>query len=263
MRLAFGSEQHIRENSVKTLEKMEHSQRESNSCEKTEEKSSIFEKKSFQDFSLKKFTELMQVKNMKNFENSMQKTFREYNRDKILTGSEKKPSGRMSSTPKKSSSYISPKKFSMRDLELDRIGYEKMKEHSEKKSQFVKNIIGSSSSQNRRNSTSILYQTNLSFDKCKREINMHEISEDTHVSVKNIEYKILSPKKQQRTQNIESLSLIELHQPKFESPEQSKSNESNPSSCKQILNYESKEYIDQTSLETPYEGMVTIMVKIS
>lgn len=255
MRLAFGSEKHIRENSVKTLEKMEHSQKESNSGDKTEEKSSIFEKKSFQDFSLKKFTELMQVKNMKNFQNSMQKTFREYNKDKILTASEKKPSGRMSSTPKKSS-CISPRKFSMRDLELDRIGYEKMKEHSEKKNEFIKQIIGSSSSQNKFNNTSILYKTNLSFDKCKREINMHEISEDTHHSLRNIEYKVLSPKKKQRNQNNDSCNLIELQQPKFESPEQSRSNPSNPSSCKQILNHESKESIDQSSLETPYEGNI-------
>ena len=104
MRLAFGSEQHIRENSVKTLEQIDHSQKDSGSGNKTEEKSSIFEKKSFQDFSLKKFTELMNVKNMKNFKDSMQKTFREYNKTKILSASEKKShKNRKSSTPKKSS----------------------------------------------------------------------------------------------------------------------------------------------------------------
>ena len=156
MRLAFGSEKHIRENSVKTLERIDQSQKDSGSGEKTEDKSSVFEKNSFQDFSLKKFTELMNVKNMKNFKTSIQKTFREYNKESILTASDQK-CDKMSSTPKKSS-CISPRKFSMKDLELDRIGYEKMKENSEKKNRFIQNIMGSSSSQKNKSHSSILVQ---------------------------------------------------------------------------------------------------------
>ena len=53
MRIAFGSEQQVRENSVKTLEKMEFSNEGSSSDKKQKDSSSIFEKKSFQDFSLK------------------------------------------------------------------------------------------------------------------------------------------------------------------------------------------------------------------
>ena len=75
MRIVFGSEQQVRENSLKTLEKMEESWEDSQSVKKNHEKSSIFENKSFQDFSFKKFAELMQVKNMKNFQVSIQKNF--------------------------------------------------------------------------------------------------------------------------------------------------------------------------------------------
>lgn len=63
----------------------------------------------------------------------------------------------------------------MKDLELDRIGYEKMKENSEKKNKFIKQIIGSSSSQNK--SHSVTYNSSLSIDKCRKEINMDEFSD--------------------------------------------------------------------------------------
>lgn len=230
MRLAFGSEKHIRENSVKTLERLDKSHRDSGSDEKTDEKSSVFEKNSFQDFSLKKFTELMNVKNMKNFKTSMQKTFREYNKANIFSNSDKKAS-KMSSTPKKSS-CISPRKFSMRDLELDRIGYEKMKENSEKKNKFIQNIMGSSSSQNKQSHSSILYKTNLSLDKCRKEINMEDISDDQ--SSKNIEYKISSPKKNYQLlndkQEKEEFALEAQHVKSYDSPEPSKSVKSKRSS---------------------------------
>lgn len=109
MRIAFGSEQQVRENSVKTLEKMELSNEGSSSDKKQKDSSSIFEKKSFQDFSLKKFTELMHVNNMKEFQTSVQKTFREYNKAQILSLSDKKSANNKSSTPKKGK-YISPRK---------------------------------------------------------------------------------------------------------------------------------------------------------
>lgn len=266
MRIAFGSEQRVRENSVKTLEKMEYSVEGSNSGKKTEEKSSIFEKKSFQDFSLKKFTELMQVKNMKNFQNSMQKTFREYNKTKILSASDKKnQNNRTSSTPKKSK-CISPRKFSMKDLELDRIGYEKMKENSEKKNKFINQIIGSSSSQNRRNNSSILYKTNLSIDKCRKEINMNDFSEEAANSVTHLGYKGLSPCKnnfsyeKERPQSKELLGPI--NQPQFDSPEPSKSIGSNPSSRKKISKPEREEVEILSLNETPYEDENIETVKL-
>lgn len=266
MRIAFGSEQRVRENSVKTLEKMEFSVEGSNSGKKTEEKSSIFEKKSFQDFSLKKFTELMQVKNMKNFQNSMQKTFREYNKTKILSASDKKNgNNRTSSTPKKSK-CISPRKFSMKDLELDRIGYEKMKENSEKKNKFISQIIGSSSSQNRRNNSSILYKSNLSIDKCRKEINMNDFSEEAANSVTHLGYKGLSPCKNNFSYEKERQQYKELlepiNQPQFDSPEPSKSMDSNPSSRKKISKTE-REVIEELSVnETPYEDENVETVKL-
>lgn len=230
MRLAFGSELKIRENSVKTLEKADNSG--SGSGDKTEEKSSIFEKKSFQDFSMKKFTELMHVKNMKNFQTTIQKTFREYSKDQILTASDKKDcNNRTSFTPKKNRP-VSPRKFSMKDIELDRIGSEKMKQNSAKKSNFVNQIIGSSSSKNL-NKTGILYRTNLSMDKYRKEMSVQEFSEDNTNSVHNIEYKVLSPKKNRISREKEKSGTFDLLEPinlpTFESPEKSKSS-SNPSS---------------------------------
>jgi hypothetical protein len=101
---------------------------------------------------------------MKKFQNAMQKTFREYNKSKILLTSDKKDeNNKTSSTPKKAK-CISPRKFSMRDLELDRIGYEKMKQNSAKKEKFINEIMGSSSSQNKNNS-SYIYRNNLSIEK--------------------------------------------------------------------------------------------------
>ena len=109
MRIAFGSEQQVRENSVKTLEKMEFSNEGSKSDKNQRDSSSIFEKKTFQDFSLKKFTELMDVKNMKEFQASVQKTFREYNKAQILSMSDKKSANNKSLTPIKKK-YLSPRK---------------------------------------------------------------------------------------------------------------------------------------------------------
>ena len=255
MRLAFGSEQHIRENSVKTLEKIENSQKDSGSGKKTEEKSSIFEKKSFQDFSLKRFTELMNVKNMKNFQNSMQKTFREYNKVNILSVSDQKLNNRKISTPKKSS-CISPRKFSMKDLELDRIGYEKMKENSEKKSRFIQNIMGSSSSQNKHSHTSIIYNSNLSLDHCRKEINMQDISEGTS-SARNVNYIIASPKKSYKLLSEKLNKEDGVREPTnlktYYSPEPSKSFQSMKSSSKKKVE-EPIQWFEQESVdETPYE----------
>lgn len=66
----------------------------------------------------------------------------------------------------------------MKDLELDRIGYEQMKLNSEKKNKFIKQIIGSSSSQHKLNHTSVLYKNSLSFDKCRKEIILQDMSEE-------------------------------------------------------------------------------------
>ena len=238
MRLAFGSEKHIRENSVKTLEKIEGE--DSGSGNKTEEKSSIFEKKSFQEFSLKKFTELMHVKNMRNFQTTVQKTFREYNKEQILSASEKKDkNNRTSSTPKKMN-YVSPRKANIKDLELDKIGSDKMREHA-----------------------SVL--SNRSIDKCRREINMNELSEDATNSIHNIEYKALSSKKNYNSFDREQSSHLNLldptNQPTYESPEPSKSMSSNPSSLHKSLMV--REVVEQISNnETPFEDENIETVKL-
>ena len=144
----------------------------------------------------------------------------------------------------------------MKDLELDRIGYEKMKENSEKKSKFVQNIMGSSSSQNRQNHSSILYKTNLSLDKCRREINMHDLSEDTN-SVKNLEYRIASPKKSYKLQNENPKKEEELIEPirlqTYESPEPSKSVKSDKSSCQKIIVQEAESLGEPSVKEVPFE----------
>jgi hypothetical protein len=162
---------------------MEEMQEESGSAKKTEEHSSIFEKQSFQDFSLKKFAELMQVKNMKKFKDDIQKTFREYNKAEILSMSDKKEAHNKTSCTPKKTRYASPGKYSKRDLELDRIGYEQMKLNSEKKNKLVKQMSGSNSSLQKLNNTTGMYRTNLSLEKYKKEISFHDFSEDVTNSV--------------------------------------------------------------------------------
>lgn len=98
MRMAFGSEQSVRENSVKTLEKLEETLSDPESAKK-EENSSIFEKKSFQDFSLKKFAELMHSKNMQEFQDTVHRTCRKFSKPEILLTEES--ARRKSATPKK------------------------------------------------------------------------------------------------------------------------------------------------------------------
>ncbi|CAI2381250.1 unnamed protein product [Moneuplotes crassus] len=251
MRLAFGSEKHIRENSVKTLEKIGQIHIEEESGEKTDEKSNVFEKNSFQEYSLKKFTELMNVKNMKNFQTTIQKTFREYNKNNFFTNSDKKAS-KLSSTPKKSS-CISPRKFTMKDLELDRIGYEKMKENSEKKTKFIQNMLGSCSSQNKQSTSSILYKTNLSAEKCRREINMEDLSDDQ--SSKNMQYKTSSPHKTYQLLNNKAEKEEVVINPQnldiYESPK--KSAQGIFTSCKKHFESIDQTSQDQYEVETPSE----------
>ena len=79
MRLAFGSEQKIREQSSRTIEELNKSSSQNVKfildMRQVEE---VEKKESFQEFSYRKFTELMNPDQMSNFLDEVQKTCREY-----------------------------------------------------------------------------------------------------------------------------------------------------------------------------------------
>lgn len=156
MRMLFGSEQKIREQSeaaIKNLNTLPHEPVEEESEDEgfktpglsqsihephnATAKSNVFDRKSFQEFSMKKFQEIMFDNNISEFMNSVERTVRanavENKTNRTLF--EDKPVNEKSMTPKRSSNFVSPRKFSRKELELDRIVGSKMKFMSEKKKQ--------------------------------------------------------------------------------------------------------------------------------
>lgn len=140
----------------------------------------------------------------------------------------------------------------MKDLELDRLGSQMMRMHSEKK--IVANqMVGSNSSYNKYNNTSILYNTNLSLEKAKREVSLHELSEDAGNSARGIEFKVLSPLKNRKYQPevYEAPENENLHT--YESPEPSKSFQSKHSSIKKLNGEGEMNIKEEFATETPFE----------
>ena len=153
-RMLFGSEQKIREQSeaaIQNLNNAEYEDQEEVESEPEEfqtpglsqsiqeqnnatAKSNVFDRRSFQEFSMKKFQEIMFENNISDFMSSVERTVRQNNTDNHThrTKKEEKHSHEKSKTPKKSSNFVSPRKFSRKELELDRIVGNKMKYMSEK-----------------------------------------------------------------------------------------------------------------------------------
>lgn len=157
MRMLFGSEQKIREQSEAAIQNLNNADGEEQEEIESEPdefqtpglsqsihehnngtaKSNVFDRRSFQDFSMKKFQEIMFENNISDFMSSVERTVRQNNTDNQThrTHREEKHSHEKAKTPKKSSHFVSPRKFSRKELELDRIVGSKMKYMSEKKKQ--------------------------------------------------------------------------------------------------------------------------------
>lgn len=157
MRLLFGSEQKIREQSeaaIKNLNNDTHRSVEQDSIEEEEKfktpglsqsvheekhgttSSNVFDKHSFQDFSMKKFQEIMFDNNISDFVSSVERTVRQNTaRNKPCRVNYEEHIPQKSFTPKKESKFMSPRKFSRKEIELDSMVGFKMKHMSEKKRQ--------------------------------------------------------------------------------------------------------------------------------
>ena len=154
MRLLFGSEQKIREQSEAAIKNINNETEESIENEELEEEkfqtpglsqsendnknatniSNIFDRHSFQDFSMKKFQEIMFDHNITEFVDSVERIVRQNtagNKTSRVNYEVKLPKN--SITPKKESHFMSPRKFSRKEIELDSIVGRKMKHMSEKK----------------------------------------------------------------------------------------------------------------------------------
>ena len=138
-----------------------------------------------------------------------------------------------------------------------------MKQTSEKKRKQLKQIISSSSSQNVNNKNSSGYAINVSVDRYKKEVPIHELSEDVENSIHKAEYKLLSPTKRYN-KSLEKENVIVVEQPIFESPECSKSYlSSKQSSCKKISKNNLNEVREFESInETPLEDENIETVKL-
>jgi len=157
MRMLFGSEQKIREQSEAAILNLDNPVQDTQEDDDSENddfktpalsqsgndhqnegtKSNVFDRRSFQDFSRKKFQEIMFENNMTEFMNSVERTVRENTNDQNTHRSiyEDKGSKEQAMTPNRKSKFISPRKYSRKELELDRIVGSKMKHMSEKKRQ--------------------------------------------------------------------------------------------------------------------------------
>ena len=144
-----------------------------------------------------------------------------------------KKNNKTSLTPKKTE-YVSPRKYGMRDLELDKFGYEQMKLKSEKKAN-MSNKLGSSSSQSRLYSTFVYYKPNLSLNKSK--IGSQNVcpNEGLENSDEFVEWKGMNPQKlfnsniNYYTNNDKYIDHPRMQN--YDSPEQSNSEKSKESSC--------------------------------
>lgn len=156
MRMLFGSEQKIREQSEAAIQNLNHGMcdfqeeeesepeelrtpglsQSQNKNHNTNSKSNVFDRSSFQDFSMKKFQEIMFENNISDFMSSVERTVRQNTNENLTHRTHQgKSVHEKSITPKKGSNFVSPRKFSRKELELDRIVGSKMKFMSEKKRQ--------------------------------------------------------------------------------------------------------------------------------
>lgn len=154
MRMLFGSEQKIREQSEAAIKNFNGDDELSNENQSEDEdfktpglsqsqsindknataKSNVFNRQSFQEFSMKKFQEIMFDNNISDFMNSVERTVRANTIENSNTKVKKNEGNdKKSLTPKRKSTFNSPRKFSRKELELDRIVGSKMKFMSEKK----------------------------------------------------------------------------------------------------------------------------------
>lgn len=155
MRMVFGSEQKIREQSEAAIQQLTHQTNnsyDSHDCDHDEfqtpglsqsvtehrqgtSNTNMFAKNSFQEFSMKKFQELMFENHINDIADSVERSVRENTGEYHPIRSVKDVlHGDKSMTPKRGS-FVSPRKVSRKELELDRIAGTKMKYMSEKKKQ--------------------------------------------------------------------------------------------------------------------------------
>ena len=158
MRMMFGSEQKIREQSQQAIQQLNNQALEYEFQEENEpsrqtpsvvyskvhessvqhSKCNVFDRKSFQEFSMKKFQELMFDNRMSDFIDSVERSVRQNTQDVDINENEFEQSSRIKTklnSNKRSNNFKSPRKISRKEIELDRIAGEKMKHMSEKKKQ--------------------------------------------------------------------------------------------------------------------------------
>lgn len=139
MRMMFGSEQRIREQSEQAIQQLNTEEEDPDfeiaedviqtpglsihdSAKQDKKSSSVFNRKSFQEFSMKKFQELMFDNNMTDFIDSVERSVRQNKWESKTKQSEneEKPRKESSYTPKRNN-FVSPRKVSRKELELDMI----------------------------------------------------------------------------------------------------------------------------------------------
>lgn len=137
MRMAFPDERRIREQSEQAIDFFhELDDEEEPEVVQKDPKEQSFNRKSFQDFSLKKFTELMDEKKMNDFMDSVQRTFRENEKPPML----KEDSPIRTARSKKEHAYSSPAKSARKEMELDSLAGSNMKILSEQKRRADENM---------------------------------------------------------------------------------------------------------------------------
>ena len=196
MRMVFGSEQRIREQSEAAIHQLEHYESSVNDHHDLDHdefwtpglsksnyeqkgslsKSNIFMKTSFQEFSQKKFQEVMYEHNYSDFIDSVERSVRENGIEmKTKYNSKDGLNFDKSKTPKRNSNFISPRKWSRKEIELDRYVGNNMKYLSEKKKQrksildwndssLVKNITQNPLNRSLENFSSSYYQSKHPID---------------------------------------------------------------------------------------------------
>ena len=210
MRMMFGSEQKIREQSQQAIQQLNNQTLEDEFQEENENlqtpslahsvhessnafsKSNVFNRKSFQEFSMKKFQELMFDNKMSDFIDSVEQSVRQNTQGGETNRQEFEDSKRskLSYTTKRNN-FVSPRKVSRKEIELDRMAGSKMKYMSEKKKQrssmleYSDSILLKSSGKDHLNRSMDMHKLR-SENNTNRDSNSKEIVKEKTLSETNI-----------------------------------------------------------------------------
>jgi hypothetical protein len=212
MRMLFGSEQKIREQSEAAIKHFNEDDDQSSEHQSDDEdfktpglsqsannhdtaKSNVFNRQSFQEFSMKKFQEIMFDNNISEFMHSVERTVKANTIENGTSRTKNEQNDRKSLTPKRKSTFVSPRKYSRKELELDRIVGSKMKFMSEKKKRrsLLENYESNLSkeiTQNPLNKSLEVYKSKFSNYNSENQVVMKSVNDQLINSEKNIVNKV-------------------------------------------------------------------------